>query len=121
MKDLGELMKQLRGGFHLLPETVHLTRGNEVIVDPEIGDVHFVMEGVALMEADIDVRLVQEGIRGRPLPDALSYLSATLPVETAPTLQIDPPWMTRVPWMPFRISVVDERDMDGLARVDPGS
>lgn len=116
-----ELMSQVRGGFHLLPETIRLARGNEVIVDPEIGDVHFVMEGVALMEADLDVHLIQEAIRGRPLPEALAYLNETLPVETAPTLRIDPPWMTRVPWMPFRISVVQEQDVDGLVRVLPGS
>ncbi len=64
------------------------------------------MDGVALMEADIDVRLLQSAIRGRPIDEALAYLRETLPTEAAPALDVHPEWMARVPWLPFRISVV---------------
>ena len=115
------LLRQIRGGFHLLPETVHIARGEQIEIDQDLGDVRFVMEGVALMKADIDVRLIQEAIRGRPIGEAAAYLSATLPVETEPTVRVHPTWMKRVPWMPFRITVVEAENAEEMAHVLPGS
>jgi hypothetical protein len=115
------LMRQVRGGFHLLPETVHISRGSAVEVDEETGVVRFVMEGVALMKADIDVRLLQEAIRGRPIGEAVAYLRETLPVEAEPTLRVHPAWMKRVPWLSIRISVVERDSAEEMARVLPGS
>ncbi len=115
------LFKQVRGGFHLLPETVHVSRGNDVEVDADSGAVRFVMDGVALMEADIDVGLLRAAIRGRPIEDAVAYLNRTLPVERSPSLEVDPKWMRRVPWMPFRILVVKEGDVEEASHALPGS
>jgi hypothetical protein len=64
------------------------------------------MDGVALMEAEIDANLLQKAIRGRPVDEATDYLHS-LPAEVEPALEIEPAWMTRVPWLPFRISVVE--------------
>ncbi len=115
------LLRQVRGGFHLLPETVHVSRGNDVQVDQDSGAVRFVMDGVALMEADIDVNLLREAIRGRPVEEAITYLNRTLPVERAPVLRVEPGWMRRVPWMPFRILVVRESDVEEASHALPGS
>jgi hypothetical protein len=100
------LSKQIRGGFHLLPGTVHITRGDLIEVDEEAGSVRFLMEGVALMEADIDGRLLREAIRGRSIDEAEAYLQHSLPVEIEPTLSVSPDWMSRVPLMMFRISIL---------------
>jgi hypothetical protein len=109
------LMRQVRGGFHLLPESVHITRGDVVEVDGETGNVRVVAEGVALMEADIDARLLQGAIRGRPIGEALAYLRDTLPVEAEPTLRVHPTWMKRVPWLPFRINIVETDGVEEVA------
>ncbi len=100
------LERQVRGGFSILPETVHFNRGAVLDVDEEELTVRFLVEGVALIEADIDEMLMKKAIAGRPVDQALAYLRQTLPVESEPTLQINPPWMIRVPWMSFRIHVV---------------
>jgi hypothetical protein len=115
------LMRQVRGGFHLLPETIHVSRGDLAQVDEETGDVRFLMEGVALMKADVDVRLLQEAIRGRPIDEALTYLRETLPVETEPSLRVHPTWMKRVPWLPFRIGIVETEAGEEVARVLSGA
>jgi hypothetical protein len=116
------LTRQLRGGFRLLPETVHITRSQDMIeVDQETGVVRFVMEGVAQMKADVDVRLVQQAIRGRSIDEAMAYLRETLPVEAEPVLGVRPTWLNRVPWMAFRISVIEEGEAEGVVGVLPGT
>jgi hypothetical protein len=72
------------------------------------------------MEADVDVRLLQSAIRGQPIDEAVAYLSDTLPLEDAPVVEVTPSWLKRVPWMPFRISIVQERLESEVARVLPG-
>jgi hypothetical protein len=114
------LTRQVRNGFELLPGTVHVSQGDELSVDLETGDMRFVMEGVALMEAEIDISLIQEAIRGQPIDEAVAYLSDTLPARTPPELEVDPPWVERVPWLPFRIQVIEDRRMEEVARVLPG-
>jgi hypothetical protein len=114
------LARQVRGGFELLAGTVHVSRGKEISVDRETGNVRFVMEGVALMEAKIDALLVQEAIRGQPVDQAAAYLANTLPVRTTPSLEVQPAWMQRVPWLPFRIRIVEDQLTEEVARVLPG-
>lgn len=99
------LERQVRGGFTLVPGSIQITRGTLTEVDPDTAAVRFVMDGVALMQADIDARLLQTAIRGRPVGEAEAYL-ASLPAEVEPVLEIEPAWMVRVPWLPFRISIV---------------
>lgn len=103
-----------------MPESIHVSRSDLIQVDEDTGDVRFVMEGVALMKPDVDVRLIQEAIRGRPIDEAVDYLRKTLPVETEPTVDVRPEWMTRVPWLPFRIVVEEQSDEEQVARVLPG-
>ncbi len=100
------LTRQVRSGFYLLPDSTHFTIGDVLEVNNDTLTVRFVVEGVGLMEADIDQPLVRRAIAGRPVDEALVYLRQTLPVEREPTLQIDPDWMIRVPWMSFRIHVI---------------
>ncbi|MBN1935710.1 MAG: baseplate J/gp47 family protein [Anaerolineae bacterium] len=114
------LERQVRGGFHLLPESTHFTVGNVLEVNDETLTVRFVVEGVGLMEADIDQILMRKAIAGRPVDEALAYLRQTLPVELEPTLQVEPEWMIRVPWMSFRIHVVYEPHQQEVARALSG-
>jgi hypothetical protein len=58
------------------------------------------------MEAEIDASLLQRALRGRPVEEAVTYLQS-LPAEVDPVLEVEPAWMVRVPWFPFRISVVE--------------
>ncbi|MBN1641901.1 MAG: baseplate J/gp47 family protein [Anaerolineae bacterium] len=114
------LTRQVRSGFHLLPDTVQISLGGLWEVEPDTGNVRFTMDGVALMEADLDIPLIQEAIRGKPIEAAAAYLRDTLPAESEPALLVKPTWMKRVPWMPFRIAVVKE-DAEKTALVLPGS
>jgi hypothetical protein len=115
------LNRQVRGGFRLVPESVHISPGGPIEVDEDTGLIRFVMDGVAYMEADIDVRLLQRAIRGRSIDEALAYLQQTLPTEAAPILEVQPEWMVRVPWLPFRISVVWQEPEDEIVYALPGS
>ncbi len=103
------LYRQVRDGFRILPQTVSVSRGQVLEVDPETLVVRFLVEGVALMEAEIDEPLVRRAITGRPVAQAWAYLRQTLPVEVEPSLQINPAWMIRMPWMPFRILIVRDK------------
>jgi hypothetical protein len=51
----------------------------------------------------------------------LTYLRQVLPVDAEPTLSVQPDWLTRVPWMAFRISVVETDEAAEVARALPGS
>jgi hypothetical protein len=115
------LERRVRGGFRLVPDSVYLSRSGLTEVDPDTGMIRFVMDGVAQMEADIDVRLLQSAIRGRPIDEALAYLRQTLPVEAEPSVNVRPDWMMRVPWLPFRISVVWQESADEIAHALPGA
>lgn len=115
------LERQVRSGFHILPDTAHFSRGRVLQVDTEELTVRFLVEGVALMEATIDEPLVRKAIAGRPAGEALAYLRQALPVEVEPTLAIDPPWMIRVPWMPFRISIAHQERPKDLPYALPGT
>jgi hypothetical protein len=43
-----------------------------------------------------------------------------LPLEDAPVVEVNPSWLKRVPWMSFRISIVQEEREPEAARVLPG-
>jgi hypothetical protein len=116
-----DLSKQIRQGFHLLPQTIHISRGELVQVDEETGNARFLMEGVALIEADIDGRLLREAIRGRPVDEARAYLRQTLPAETDPTLSVQPDWIPRVPVMMFRITILKGDRSEKVAHALPRS
>jgi hypothetical protein len=115
------LERQVRNGFHILPETTHFSRGRVLEVDEEELTVRFLVEGVALMEATIDEQLLRKAIVGQPADQALAYLRQALPVEAEPTLEIEPPWMIRVPWMPFRISIAHRERPKDLSYALPGT
>lgn len=114
------LERQVRGGFYLLPESTHFTIGDVLEVNDETLTVRFVVEGVGLMEANIDQGLMRKAIAGQPINEALAYLRQTLPVESEPTLQIEPEWMIRVPWMSFRIHVVYDPHPQEVVYALPG-
>ena len=111
------LLKRVRGGFEVLPETVNISRGAAVEIDDATGNLRFVMDAVALMQAQVDYGLLRQAIRGQPVDQALSYLRETLPVEAEPTLDVHPSWLPRVPLMSFRIHVISgQRPGDAMAQ-----
>lgn len=114
------LSRQVRGGFHLLPGTTHFKLGDVIEVNDATLTVRFVVEGVGLMEADIDQPLIRRAIAGRPIDEALAYLRQTLPVEREPQLTVEPDWVDRVPWMSFRIHFVYDSPLQEAAYALPG-
>lgn len=115
------LDRQVREGFHLLPETVNITRADLVEVDGETGVVRFVVDAVAIVEADIDVNMLVTAIRGRPVDEAVSYMQQALPMETEPSLTVEPDWLNRVPWMVFRIAIVHRELPESVVDAVPGA
>ena len=114
------LGRQVRGGFRLLADTVRVSRGSAAQVDAQTGAVRFAMDGVALMEADVDVWLLTQAIRGRPVEEALAYMKLTLPVEAEPVVLLEPQWADRLPYLSFRIHVVEEEVQQEVVRALPG-
>ena len=102
------LHSQVRGGFDLLLETIHLQRGHVIGVRQEDRAVQFIMEGTGVMAAHLDVSLIQEAIRGQTVESALDYLRTNVPLRAEPQVTLSPEWLPerRIPWLPLRINVI---------------
>jgi hypothetical protein len=55
--------------------------------------------------AQIDERQVASDVRGLPIEEALDYLRQRLPLAGDPAIAVEPDWVGRLPWLPFRIVV----------------
>jgi hypothetical protein len=99
------LQFEVRDGFQLLSEEA------EYRIE-EIGDVDYDgtltlqgrAEGVSWVE--VEELEVRAGVRGKSVASAEEYLARHLSLEREPSVRVSPAWWGRVPWLPFRISVV---------------
>lgn len=99
------LQFEVRDGFQLLSDEA------EYRIE-EIGDVDYDgtltfqgrAEGVSWVE--IEELEVRAGVRGKSVTSAEEYLARHLSLVREPSVRVSPAWWGRVPWLPFRISVV---------------
>ncbi len=99
------LQFEVRDGFQLLSDEA------EYRIE-EIGDVDYDgtltlqgrAEGVSWVE--IEELEVRAGVRGKSVASAEEYLARHLSLVREPSVRVSPAWWGRLPWLPFRISVV---------------
>jgi hypothetical protein len=98
------LQIEVREGFQLLADET------EVHID-EITDLQY--DGTLTMNltargsswAVIDELAIRESLRGKSPDAAEEYLKRHLSLASEPTVEVDPEWWGRLPWLPFRIGV----------------
>jgi hypothetical protein len=55
--------------------------------------------------AEIDDRQVAKDVRGLSIEEALVQLREGHPLSGDPEIVVEPDWLGRLPWFPFRIAV----------------
>jgi hypothetical protein len=55
--------------------------------------------------AEIDERQVAKDVRGLRIEEALEKLRQGHPLSGDPEILVEPNWLGRLPWFPFRIAV----------------
>jgi len=76
------------------------------VVSDSAGNAHFALRATGITVPRIDVTLLRELVKGQPVPQSQLRLVSALPLSTLPTIQVEPDWYPRLPWLPFRIDVV---------------
>ena len=79
----------------VLDETDHSTVRGELRIERLI-------EGVMVEKEAVDA------VRGKTISDAQQILKSSLALEDAPEIKMYPVWWARLPFLPFRISVVKQ-------------
>ncbi len=97
------LQARVREGYELLPQGLEFRVGD--VVNVEGSSVSFIMRASGYLTAKIDPGVVKENIRGKPTSLARSYLRESLPLRAEPVVEVNPDWLGRVPFFPFRIRV----------------
>ena len=97
----------LPAGYLVLPDTLQL----EVLTSPQpdqAGVVRWSLHATRQVRAQIqEAEAVQLSLGLQPL-QAIDRLRQSLPLEGAPRIELQPAWWPRLPFLPFRISVLSQ-------------
>ncbi len=101
------LAAQIPRGRVLQPETLRYEPAVVLEIDDATGRVLFEVAASAVVSAQIDVRLLTTRLAGRPLEDAVLYLSRELDLQPdiPPQIALFPTWLPHLPLLPLRINV----------------
>ena len=100
---LSALQAQVSSNYRLDPRSLEFVAGEVVGVEEQAVSFRVRAAGVAV--AQIDGRQVAGEVRGLPIEEALRYLRRRVPLARDPVVVVEPDWLGRLPWFPFRISV----------------
>jgi hypothetical protein len=100
---LAALQTQISPNYRLDPLSLEFVAGEVTGVEDRA--VSFEMHAAGEAVAQIDDRQVAQDVRGLPIEEALSYLRQQLPLSGDPVVVVEPDWLGRLPWFPFRIAV----------------
>jgi hypothetical protein len=100
---LAALQSKVPPNYRLDPGSLEFVAGEVVGVQDQAASFRVHAAGVAI--AQIDARQVAGDVRGLPVEEALRYLRGRLPLAKEPVVVVDPDWLDRLPWFPFRITV----------------
>jgi hypothetical protein len=101
---LNELAKKVGPAFDIDEGTLIFRRGEVTQVDPD-RRVTFLMQSSGDVAAAINASEVQRLITGKRLDEAQVILEQELPLRQAPTIEIRPPILKRLPLLAPRIQV----------------
>lgn len=90
------------GNSQLMPESLEIEIGE--IKEVEGGDFALTMRARGVAAVNIDDGFVAGLIRGKSVKEAKSILDG-LPLQEGPIVKVSPPWLGRLPWLPFRIHI----------------
>ncbi len=63
------------------------------------------IDASAALAQAIDKDLISGAIRGKPVADAVSWLETNLDLRQPPTVELQPAWWPRLPWLPARTEI----------------
>ncbi|MEP7358060.1 MAG: baseplate J/gp47 family protein [Anaerolineales bacterium] len=91
----------------LVPESAQFVRVADTTQFAD-GRVSFRVDASGVAVPVIDPELVRELVKGQTVASAQQRLAIALPLDGRPQIELEPDWYPRVPWMPFRITVLVE-------------
>jgi hypothetical protein len=97
------LVNETPPNYRLLPETITQPRRGEVLKVDEQGRITFLMQGRARIAAAIDLDAVTGAIRGQRVDQAGAWILTHVAVQREPDIDVWPPWLGRLPYLPIRI------------------
>jgi hypothetical protein len=97
----------LADGLKALPETLTLVHTRFSKPDAE-GIVHWTLNAQRSVVAEIPPADAIQLVVGQPVESAVKLLTSNLPLADAPQVELSPPWLPRLPYLPFRIHVITE-------------
>ncbi len=100
---LAALQTKVPPGYFLDPRSLQFIADRVVGVEERA--VSFQMRASGVAVAQIDSRQVASDVRGLRVEEALSLLRQQLPLAAEPLVVVEPDWLGRLPWFPFRIVV----------------
>jgi len=93
------------GGEALEPGSAHFERFPETTLDDD-GLAHFTLQATGVSVPLVDAATVREIVAGQPVPQSQLRLASALPLSGLPAIDVEPSWYPRLPYLPFRITVV---------------
>ncbi len=106
MRDLAlsTLQSRVSPGFQLLSEEIDYRPGG--VISIEEGKMAFDLSVAGRMVMRVEEAEVKQGLAGRSPAEAVAYLERKLELVEKPWVEIMPSWWPRLPWTPFRISLL---------------
>lgn len=93
------------GGEALEAGSARFERFPETTLD-EAGQAHFMLQAAGVAVPLVDAAVVREIVAGLPVPQSQLRLASALPLSGQPAIEVSPDWYPRLPYLPFRITVV---------------
>jgi hypothetical protein len=100
---LAALQSQVPTDYHMDPRSLEFVAGEVVGVQERA--VSFQMRAAGEAVAEIDDRQVAKDVSGLSIEEALVQLREGHPLAGDPEIVVEPDWLGRLPWFPFRIAV----------------
>jgi len=101
---LAALQAEMPEGHKLDPRSLQFEIG-QVLSVADDRSVTFTIRASAEAVAQIDVNQVTSIVRGLPVDQAQQLLAQQLPLAETPLVSVEPDWLGRLPWLPFRIRI----------------
>lgn len=95
-------------GFRPLAGTLSIQPGDTMALETDGKALRWQVRAERAVEAGWSEEVVIQKVLGRSLPDAAAELQRSLALQSAPQIQISPSFWRRLPFLPFRITVVTQ-------------
>ncbi len=101
---LAALQAETPAFYKLDPRSLKFVMGQVIGVNEDQA-VSFEMAASGEAVAQFDADQLTSEVRGMPVDEAQRLLAQQLPLAEEPFVTVEPDWLGRLPWLPFRINV----------------